>query len=156
MAAQMLASMPPDLPMLRSAPMALFPNAEFGNRPDTLAADIPAGGKISARAIARVYAALLGEVDGVRLLSPERLAEVTAVSSRGTDEVFGMPTTWGLGYSIGLPGGQRDTAFGIGGVGGSFAFGDTATGTAFAVTKNRVSNDFATATRLSQLVIEAA
>jgi CubicO group peptidase (beta-lactamase class C family) len=85
MAAQMLASLPPDLPMLRSAPMELFPNAAFGNRPDTLAADIPAGGKLSARAIARMYAALLGEVDGVRLLTPERLAEVTAVSSRGTD-----------------------------------------------------------------------
>ncbi|HEX3211881.1 MAG TPA: serine hydrolase domain-containing protein, partial [Actinomycetota bacterium] len=128
MAAQMLASMPPDLPMLRSAPMALFPNAEFGNRPDTLAADIPAGGKVSARAIARLYAALLGEVDGVRLLTPERLAEVTAVSSRGTDEVFGMPTTWGLGYGIGGPDpGAQDgqTVFGVGGVGGGFACGDT-------------------------------
>jgi CubicO group peptidase (beta-lactamase class C family) len=155
-AAQMLASLPPDLPLLRSAPMSLFPSAEFGNRPDTLAADIPAGGKVSARAIARMYAALLGEVDGVRLLTPERLAEVTAVSSRGTDEVFGNPTTWGLGYAIGLPGGPRDAAFGLGGVGGSFAFGDTATGIAFAVTKNRVSSDFTTATRLSQLVVDAA
>src|SRR5215207_7156799 len=155
MAAQMLASMPPDLPMLRSAPMSLFPNASYGNRPDTLAADIPAGGKTSARAIARLYAALLGEVDGVRLLSPERLAEVTAVSSSGTDEVFGMPTRWGLGYGIGLPDGSRDTAFGTGGVGGSFAFGDTASGLAFGLTKNRVSNDFATATRLTQLVTGA-
>jgi CubicO group peptidase (beta-lactamase class C family) len=155
MAAQMMASMPPDLPMLRSAPISLFPGAEFGNRPDTLAADIPAGGKVSARAIAKLYAAMLGEVDGVRLLTPERLGEVTAVSSSGTDEVFGMPTTWGLGYSIGLPGGPRDSAFGVGGVGGSFAFGDTATGIAFAVTKNRVSSDFATATRLSQLVVDA-
>ena len=154
MAAQMLASMPPDLPMLRSAPMSLFPNAAFGNRPDTLAADIPAGGKVSARAIARLYAALLGEVDGVRLLSPERLAEVTAVSSQGTDEVFGMPTTWGLGYGIGGPDpGAEDgqTVFGVGGVGGGFACGDTASGVAWAVAKNRVS-DFATATRLSRLI----
>jgi CubicO group peptidase (beta-lactamase class C family) len=156
MAAQMLASMPPDLPMLRSAPMELFPSAAFGNRPDTLAADIPAGGKTSARAIARMYAALLGEVDGVRLVPPARLAEATAVSSSGTDEVFGMPTRWGLGYGIGLPDGTRDTAFGIGGVGGSFAFGDTASGLAFGLTKNRVSNDFATATRLTQLVTGAA
>jgi hypothetical protein len=150
----MLASMPPDLPMLRSAPMSLFPNAEFGNRPDTLAADIPAGGKISARAIARLYAALLGEVDGVRLLSPERLAEVTAVSSRGTDEVFGMPTTWGLGFGIGGPdpaAGDGQTVFGVGGVGGGYACGDTATGVAWAVAKNLVS-DFATATRLSRLI----
>src|ERR671911_2996140 len=131
MAAQMLASMPPDLPMLRSAPMALFPNAEFGNRPDTLAADIPAGGKVSARAIARMYAALLGEVDGVRLLTPERLRAVTAVSSSGTDEVFGMPTTWGLGYGIGGPDIQdrsATTTFGYGGLGCCLACRDTATG----------------------------
>jgi CubicO group peptidase (beta-lactamase class C family) len=154
MAAQMLASMPPDLPMLKAGPMATFPNADFGNRPDTLAADIPAGGKVSARAVARLYAALLGEVDGVRLLSPERLAEVTAVSSQGTDEVFGMPTTWGLGYGIGGPdpaAQDGQTVFGVGGVGGGFACGDTASGVAWAVAKNRVS-DFATATRLSRLI----
>jgi CubicO group peptidase (beta-lactamase class C family) len=158
-AAQMLASMPPDLPMLRSAPMSLFPSADFGNRPDTLAADIPAGGKTSARAMARMYAALLGQVDGVRLLTPERLAEATAVSSSGTDEVFGMPTTWGLGYGIGGPAGDAQnaaTVFGLGGVGGSFACGDTATGVAWAVTKNRVSNDFATSTQLGQLIAGSA
>jgi CubicO group peptidase (beta-lactamase class C family) len=158
MAAQMLASMPPDLPMFRSAPMSLFPNAEFGNRPDTLAADIPAGGKTSARAIARMYAALLGEVDGVRLLTPERLAEATTVSSSGTDEVFGMPTTWGLGYGIGGPDlgvAPTPTVFGYGGVGGSFACGDTATGITWAVTKNRVSNDFTTSTQLGRLITES-
>jgi CubicO group peptidase (beta-lactamase class C family) len=154
-AAQMLASMPPDLPMFKSAPMELFPNAAFGNRADTLAADIPAGGKTSARAIARMYAALLGEVDGVRLLPPERLAEVTAVTSSGTDEVFGMPTTWGLGYGLGGPGGDAPTEFGLGGVGGAFACGDTASGVAWAVAKNRVSNDFATSIRLGRLIAGA-
>jgi len=105
-----------------------------------------------------MYAALLGEVDGVRLFSPERLREATAVSSSGVDQVFGMPTTWGLGYSIGLPGaGAQDapTAFGVGGVGGSFAFGDSASGIAFAVTKNRLTLDFTAATQLSQLVLGA-
>jgi CubicO group peptidase (beta-lactamase class C family) len=158
MAAQMMASMPPDTPMLRSAPMSLFPGADFGNRPDVLAADIPAGGKVSARAIARMYAALLGEVDGVRLLSPQRLREVTAVSSSGTDEVFGMPTTWGLGYGIGGPSGDAQhspTVFGLGGVGGSFACGDTASGLAWAVTKNRVSPDFSSSIRLGQLIAGA-
>jgi CubicO group peptidase (beta-lactamase class C family) len=158
MAAQMMASMPPDLPMFRSAPPELFPNAAFGNRADTLAADIPAGGKTSARAIARMYAALLGEVDGVRLIPSERLAKATAVSSSGMDEVFGMPTTWGLGYSIGGPGGDAQevpTVFGVGGVGGSFACGDTASGIAWAVTKNRISNDFSTSTQLGQLITGA-
>jgi CubicO group peptidase (beta-lactamase class C family) len=158
MAAQMMASMPPDLPMFKSAPPELFPNAAFGNRADTLAADIPAGGKTSARAIARMYAGLLGEVDGIRLLTPERLAEATAVSSSGVDEVFGMPTTWGLGYGIGGPSGDAQSAptvFGLGGVGGSFACGDTATGVAWAVTKNRVSNDFGTSIQLGQLITAA-
>jgi CubicO group peptidase (beta-lactamase class C family) len=157
-AEQWLASMPPDLPMFKAGPMSTFPNADFGNRADTLAADIPAGGKTSARAIARMYAALLGEVDGVRLLPPERLREATAVSSSGVDEVFGMPTTWGLGYAIGgVSAGAQEapTVFGLGGVGGSFACGDTATGVAWAVTKNRVSNDFATSNQLGELISAA-
>lgn len=147
--------MPPDLPMFKAGPMSLYPTAELGNRSDILSADIPAGGKTSARAIARMYAALLNEVDGVRLISPDRLREATAVSSSGPDAVFGMPTTWALGFSIGRLGStpqESPTAFGVGGAGGSFAYGDTATGIAFAVTKNRLTQDFSAATQLSQLV----
>src|SRR5439155_19312164 len=59
--------MPPDLPMFKAAPMSAFPDAAMGNRTDVLSAAIPAGGKVSARAIARMYAALLKGVDGVRL-----------------------------------------------------------------------------------------
>jgi CubicO group peptidase (beta-lactamase class C family) len=132
-----------------------MPTAQLGNRADILAADIPAGGKTSARAIARMYAALLGEVDGTRLIPQARLREATAVAMSGTDEIFGMPTKWGLGYAIGgLGSGSHgsDSVFGVGGSGGSFACADTATGIAFAVTKNRLTPDFAAATQLSQLV----
>jgi CubicO group peptidase (beta-lactamase class C family) len=149
--------MPPDLPMFKAGPMSTFPNAGMGNRTDVLSADIPAGGKISARAVARMYAALLTEVDGVRLISAERLRQVTAVSSSGMDQVFGNPTTWGLGYAIGGLGSVRDSksVFGVGGVGGSFACGDTATGITFAITKNRLAMDFGTATELSELLTKA-
>jgi len=150
--------MPPDLPMFKAAPMWTFPNAEMGNRTDVLSADIPAGGKTSARAVARMYAALLTEVDGVRLVSAERLREATAVSASGIDQVFGNPTTWALGYAIGgLGSAAQDspTVFGLGGVGGSFACGDTATGIAFAVTKNRLTPDFSAATQLSQMARKA-
>src|ERR1700730_5737248 len=153
-----MAAMPQDLPMFKAGPMSTMPNAQLGNRADILAADIPAGGKTSARAIARMYAALLGEVDGVRLISPERLREVTAVAMTGTDQVFGMPTTWGLGYSIGRLGASPEdsaTTFGIGGAGGSFACGDTANEIAFAVTKNMLRPDFNAATALSQIVFES-
>ena len=153
-----MASMPQDLPMFKAAPMSLMPTAELGNRSDILAADIPAGGKTSARAIARMYAALLGEVDGIRLISPKRLREATAVAMSGTDQVFGMPTTWALGYSIGRLGASPEdsaTTFGVGGAGGSFACGDTASGIAFAVTKNMLRSDFNAATAISQIVFEA-
>ena len=153
-----MAAMPPDLPMFKAGPLTVFPTAKLGNRADILAADIPAGGKTSARAIARMYAALLGEVDGVRLISPARLREATAVAMSGTDAIFGMPTKWGLGYAIGGLGSGSDgstSVFGVGGAGGSFACGDTASGIAFAVTKNRLASDFNAATQLSRLVTEA-
>ena len=80
------------------------------------------------------------------------------MSSSGVDEVFGMPSGWGLGYAIGRLGSTAEdtpTVFGIGGAGGSFASADTATGTTFAVTKNRLTNDFTAATQISQLVTGA-
>ena len=152
-----MATMPQDLPMFKAGPMSLMPTAGLGNRPDILAADIPAGGKTSARAIARMYAAMLGEVDGTRLISPERLREATTVAMRGNDEVFGMPTTWALGYAIGGLGTSNDSesVFGVGGAGGSFACGDTSTGIAFAVTKNLLTPDFNAAKELSQLVTDS-
>jgi CubicO group peptidase (beta-lactamase class C family) len=152
-----MASMPQDLPMFKAGPMTLMPTAQLGNRADILTADIPAGGKTSARAIARMYAALLGDVNGIRLISPERLREVTAVAMTGQDQVFGMPTTWGLGYAIGGLGSGHgsESVFGVGGSGGSFACGDTASGIAFAVTKNRLTADFTAATQLNQIVTAA-
>jgi CubicO group peptidase (beta-lactamase class C family) len=149
--------MPPDLPMFKAGPIWTVPSAQLGNRPDILSADIPAGGKTSARAIARMYAALLGEVDDVRLISPQQLREATALSMSGIDQVFGNPSSWALGFSLGRLGStaqESPSVFGIGGFGGSFACGDTATGIAFAVTKNRITQDFSAATELSNMVFE--
>jgi len=151
--------MPPDLPMFKAGPMSLFPTAALGNRTDILAADIPAGGKTSARAIARMYAALLGQLAGVRLITEERLREATTLSMSGMDAVFGMPSAWALGYAIGRPGSSphdAPTAFGVGGAGGIFAYGDSASGFAFGLTKNRLTNDFNSVTEIVQIVTGAA
>ena len=156
--AEFLAAMPDDSPIFKWGPRTTVPSAGFGNRPDILMADIPAGGKTSARAMARTYAALLGEVDGVRLIPPERLREVSAVAFSGTDEIMGNPVTWALGYSIGRIGTEAQetpTAFGMGGVGGSFAYADTETGIAFALTKNRLTMDFSAAERVAGIVARA-
>jgi CubicO group peptidase (beta-lactamase class C family) len=156
--AEMLAAMPDDSPFFKLGPRAVTPTAEFGNRTDVLMADIPAGGKMSARAVARMYAALLGEVDGVRLVSPERLREITAVAFSDVDQIMGFPTTWALGYSIGRPGTEPQespTVFGWGGLGGSHAYADTATGTTFALTKNRLTPSFDAAEQVAGIVTKA-
>jgi len=155
--AEVIAAMPKDLPMFKAGPPALFPTAELGNRTDLLVADIPAGGKTSARAMARVYAGLLGDLPDIRLISADRLRAVTAVAASGVDQIYGEPSSWGLGYAIGLPEtAVEDTAsaFGMAGAGGSFAYGDTATGVAFALTKNRLGMNLDAVNRIIALVDE--
>jgi CubicO group peptidase (beta-lactamase class C family) len=127
--------------------MAMFgspvpPTIDFLNNRTALASDIPNGGIMSARAVARLYAALLSQVDGVRLVPDERLRELSAVAYQGPDVVVGMPTMLALGYGIGRPGAEdpqaTPTVFGMPGMGGSAAYADTATGTAFAITTTRL------------------
>jgi len=156
--AEMLAAMPDDAPFFKLGPRVTTPTAELGNRKDILMADIPAGGKMSARAVARMYAALMNEVDGVRLVSPERLREICTPAFTGVDRIMGNPVTWALGYPIGGirgPAEENPSVFGIGGVGGSFAYADTATGVAFALTKNRLTADFGAAEQVAGIVNEA-
>jgi len=45
--------------------------------------------------------------------------------------------------------------FGVGGIGGSHAYADTATGTTFALTKNWLTPNFETAEQVSGLVTRA-
>ncbi len=152
---EMFGELPEDSPILKLGPDL---TAEHANRADVRGANIPAGGTVTARAVARMYAALLGEVDGVRLISPERLREASAVAMSGIDEIFGFPTSWGLGYSIGqFMSNAHETqhVFGVGGVGGSHAYADTATGTTFALTKNRLTADFGAAEQVAGIVTRA-
>jgi CubicO group peptidase (beta-lactamase class C family) len=156
--AEMLASMPDDSPFFKLGPRQVTPTAEFGNRTDILVADIPAGGKMSARAVARMYAALIDEVDGVRLISPERLREIIEGTFTGVDEIMGFPTTWALGYAVGGMGVDSQgtsSVLGVGGVGGSYACADTATGVTWALTKNRLTADFTAAEQVSGIVTKA-
>ena len=156
--AAFLASMPDDAPFFKLGPRATTPTAEFGNRKDILMADIPAGGKTSARAVARMYAALMDDVDGVLLVSPERLREISAAAFRGVDEIMGNQVTWALGYAMGRIGTEAQetpSVIGMGGVGGSYAYADTATGVAFALTKNRLTADFGAAEQITGIVTGA-
>lgn len=84
--------------------------------------------------------------------------QISAVAADGEDQVFGMPTAWGLGYGIGQFDATADEArdvFGVGGVGGSHAYADRATGTTFALTKNRLAQDFDSARAVAAVVADA-
>ncbi|MDQ7903955.1 serine hydrolase domain-containing protein [Phytohabitans sp. ZYX-F-186] len=131
---------PPGSPAARATPAAVMPDAAYANRRDVLTSDIPSAGTMSARGVARMYAALLGHVPGVTLVSPERLALMAAPAFSGVDQVMGFPTTWAYGYSPYRPGGiagREGSTFGMIGVNGSAAWADIDTGVAVAVMRNR-------------------
>lgn len=73
------------------------------NKRQTHAATIPGANCITtARALGKVYAATIGEVDGVRLVTDETLAKaITSNTPEGeADVVLGHPTVFGMGYML--------------------------------------------------------
>jgi len=122
-------------------------SAAVVNRPDIRRACIPGGGGImSARAIARHYAMLAGhgQLDGVRILSPERIDIVRALQTDAEDLVLGRRVRKGLGYFLGgdperggaIRMGRSGGEFGHPGLGGSLGYADPERQLAFGLTKN--------------------
>jgi CubicO group peptidase (beta-lactamase class C family) len=119
-------------------PPAIMPRAAICNSPEHLAAETPSAGVLSARGIAKLYAALIGEVDGVRLIRPERVAEITGPVFTGKDELLGNDASMAMGYGIGRLGStgkESPTTIGMPGMGGSAAWADTRAGVTFALTR---------------------
>ncbi len=111
------------------------------NSPDLQAAELPASNGIgTARALARMYAALIGEVDGVRLLSPATLTSATREQSCGTDKVMLIPSRFASGYMLPTDPNPMTGphAFGHAGRGGSLAFADPEHGIAFGYVMNHI------------------
>lgn len=124
-------------------PPFMMPLHEQMNRPEVRRAPQPGyGGIMSARAVARHYAALLpGGVDGVELIPPSRvkIAIEEQIPSGGYGEI---DTRKSLGYLLGILApamGPSPTAFGHGGHGGSVGFADLRYRLAVGVTRNRLS-----------------
>ncbi|MFI6075676.1 serine hydrolase domain-containing protein [Actinoplanes sp. NPDC051343] len=135
-----LTARPADSLFFRAAPRAVQPCAALGNRPDYLSIDVPCAGTMTAHAAARMYAAMTRDIDGVRLISAERLAHVAHVATTDVDLVLGAPIPKCLGYFSGLPEfGSHPGAFGCKGSGGSIAFADPGSDLAIAFTHNRMA-----------------
>ncbi|MCT9138571.1 serine hydrolase domain-containing protein [Streptomyces violarus] len=119
--------------------LGLLEDPSVFNRPDVLAAPWPATNLVaSARDLARLYAAAVGPVDGVRLLDAEMSAALARTHSIGLDEVLGEPSHFGSGV-------QRPTArlpllgpasYGHDGHAGSLALADPRFSVGMAFTTN--------------------
>lgn len=141
-----LDALPPDHDFFKAMPRE---NPMDYNSMEVRKACIPsANGHFSARALAKMYGALAngGEIDGVRLVSPERVALMSAVQVESPDRVLFIPLAKSIGFFNGGPmmgqqgaTGPRRTAFGHPGAGGSIAFADPEVGLSIAVTLNKMS-----------------
>ncbi|MEV8430885.1 serine hydrolase [Streptomyces sp. HUAS 31] len=109
------------------------------NDPAYRASALPAtNGIATADGLARVYAALIGEVDGVRLLDTATVESARAEESCGPDRVLVVNTRFGLGYML------HGTAspllgpgsFGHPGRGGALGFADPEAGIALGYVTN--------------------
>src|SRR3954452_9925541 len=105
-------------------------------QPEFLGCELPAGNLVTtARSLARLYAATVGEVDGVRLLDPATVRDARVVRSEG--KPFAGPdegNRWGTGFMFdsvrrGMAG---PGSFGHDGLGGHLAFGHLESRIAFA------------------------
>jgi CubicO group peptidase (beta-lactamase class C family) len=124
------------------APGGALTDQEIWNSRAMRAAELPAvNGVGDARSLARLYAACIGEVDGVRLLSTEQVKRATTQLTSGPNKVLmDLDVQFGLGFmvpstlmSLGGPNG-----FGHFGAGGSVGWADPDAELAFGYVMNRM------------------
>jgi CubicO group peptidase (beta-lactamase class C family) len=97
-----LAALDPASPTVRTLTGPAV-EAEVANTPDWRRADMGAvNGHGNARSVARVMSVVArgGEVDGVRLLTPETVDLIFREQQNGIDLVLGVPLRFGIGYGL--------------------------------------------------------
>jgi CubicO group peptidase (beta-lactamase class C family) len=145
-----------DLGRTLAAPGGALGGRDIWNTRAVRAAEIPAAnGVTDARSVARMYAACLGEVDGVRLLGPDQLSAATTRRTDGPDTLlFGMDIQFGLGFmvhsSLLTLGGP--TSFGHFGMGGSVGWADPAADLAVGYVMNRMDLNMTGDSRSADLI----
>jgi CubicO group peptidase (beta-lactamase class C family) len=116
------------------------------NAASTHRAEVPAANGIcTARALAQMYAATIGDAGGARLLAPETVKAATETQSEGRDRILLFPTRFGLGFMLNSAFspllGPR--SFGHAGAGGSLGFADPDAGVGFGYVMNQMQQNLA-------------
>jgi CubicO group peptidase (beta-lactamase class C family) len=114
------------------------------NDPAIQRAEIPgANGIATPRSLARLYAACVTDIDGVRRLTDSSIEDAIQVQSAGP-QLSEMPddgARWGTGFQISSPPAQPmvgPRSFGHAGAGGQLAFADPDFGVGFAYLSNQM------------------
>ena len=127
-----------------------FMNPPGGMRPGLVntrewrAAEIPAAnGHTTARSLAKLYGVLArgGELDGVRVMSKEQVAQCSIEQSNGPDALLVINTRFSLGFMMSQPGaslGPNAKSFGHPGAGGSLGYADPEAKIGFGYTMNKM------------------
>ncbi|MEU6817062.1 serine hydrolase domain-containing protein [Streptomyces sp. NPDC046860] len=141
--------------LTRRAFAAITP-APDENAPAYRRAALPASnGVATADGLARVYASLIGEVDGgTRLFTPQTMELARAEASAGPDRVLVVGTRFGLGFMLHGPASPllAPGSFGHPGRGGALAFADPGSGIAFGYVTNGFSGTVTADPRAQSLV----
>jgi CubicO group peptidase (beta-lactamase class C family) len=138
------------------APGGAFSSPDIWNSRALHAAEVPAANGIGdARSLARLYAACIGTVDGVRILDDEQLRRATTQLTTGPNTVLlDMDIQFGLGFMVRSSlielGGPR--AFGHFGAGGSVGWADPDAQLAFGYVMNRMDIGLAGDVRSYELI----
>jgi CubicO group peptidase (beta-lactamase class C family) len=130
------------------------PPLDFNSRA-VHAAEMPAANGIaSARSLAKLYAACVGEVDGVRILNEDTLRDMTAEQSNGQDEVLLVPTRFGSGFFLSSEFAPLfgPNSFGHAGAGGSLAMADPDAQIGFGYVMNKMQQNLSGDPRTLTLV----
>ena len=137
------------------AASGLFDYGPVWNTRALHAAEMPSSNGIgSARAVARLYAALVHEVDGTRLLTAETVERARALQTEGSDAVILLPTRFGLGFMLPptLAPACPDPCFGHPGAGGSLGFADPHVSIGFGYVMNQMQLGLTADARAASLV----
>jgi CubicO group peptidase (beta-lactamase class C family) len=137
-----------------SAPGGAFTDLADFNTRRVRAAEVPAANGVGdARSLARMYASMINEVDGVRILGPEQVKHASTQRTTGPNLVIlNMDAQFGLGYMV--PSSIMPLApgsFGHFGFGGSVGWADPDAELALSYVMNRMDIGLSGDTRSSNL-----
>ncbi|MCW2799439.1 MAG: serine hydrolase [Aeromicrobium sp.] len=131
-----------------------FLHAREANSERWRRAEIPGvNGHGNARSMARIQSVIShgGEIDGVRLLSPETIERIFEVQSSGIDLVLGVQSTFGMGWALPEPGTMPSVQPGHrcywGGLGGAVVINDLDNRLTIAYAMNRLIFEYAPGTQ---------